>query len=160
VSTIARLQCIPPQNQEHVSRRSRRSFAAFDRFSMRFPPFEPGFAFHRAVTSRWLHQCVRHDLSRALIQNRFLFQQPASHLHTPKLRQLVRSFRVRSSSGQQAVDIYLVLCAYIDMPVHHCRDVEAEGEASAVTCGVLAAIVEFTSDVRRVVSIQNRGSLG
>ncbi|MEA2260279.1 MAG: hypothetical protein QOJ51_3104, partial [Acidobacteriaceae bacterium] len=23
-----------------------------------------------------------------------------SHLHTPKLRQLVRSFRVRSSSGQ------------------------------------------------------------
>jgi hypothetical protein len=37
---------------------------------------------------------------------------------------LLRSFRVSSSNGQQAVDIYLVLCAYIYMPVHDGRDVE------------------------------------
>jgi hypothetical protein len=33
-------------------------------------------------------------------------------------------FRVPSSWGQQAVDIYLVLCAYINMPVHDRRDVK------------------------------------
>jgi hypothetical protein len=32
---------------------------------------------------------------------------------------------VPSSNGQQSVDIYLVLCAYIYVPVHHNRDVEA-----------------------------------
>jgi len=57
---------------------------------------------------------------------------------------------VPSSNGQQAVDIYLVLCTYIYVPVHHYRDVEAEGEASAVTPGILPAIVEFTSDVQFV----------
>jgi hypothetical protein len=29
------------------------------------------------------------------------------------------------STGQQAVDVYLVLCADINMPVHDHRDVEA-----------------------------------
>jgi hypothetical protein len=57
--------------------------------------------------------------------------------------------------GQEAVDIYLVLCAYIDMPVHDYR----EGEADAVTSGVLPAVVEFTNDVRSVVSVENRGSV-
>jgi len=61
-----------------------------------------------------------------------------------------------SSNGQQAVNIYLVLGAYIYMPVYHDRDVEAEREASAITPGILPAIVEFMSDVRSVVSVQNR----
>jgi hypothetical protein len=73
---------------------------------------------------------------------------------------LLRSFRVASSSGQQAVDIYLVLCAYVYMAIHHSRDVEAEGEAGAVTGGILPAIIQFTSDICSVVSKQNRGSVG
>jgi hypothetical protein len=37
---------------------------------------------------------------------------------------ILRSFRASSSNGEQAIDIYLVLCAYIYMPVHDHRDVE------------------------------------
>jgi hypothetical protein len=42
-----------------------------------------------------------------------------------RLRRAVSaSFDAPSSTGQQAVDIYLVLCAYIDMPIHNHRDIE------------------------------------
>ena len=37
---------------------------------------------------------------------------------------VLRYFRVSSTTGQQAVDIYFVLCAYIYMPVYDGRDVE------------------------------------
>ena len=62
--------------------------------------------------------------------------------------------------GQEAIDVYLLPGAHIYMPIHHGRDVEAEGHAGVVTGDILIAIVEFVRDVVRVVGIQNRRPVG
>src|SRR5271167_4614945 len=73
---------------------------------------------------------------------------------------LLRAFRVPLSNRQQAVDIYLVLRAYIYMPVHHHRDVEAEGKTGAVPSCVLLAVIEFMRHIRSIISVESRGLVG
>src|SRR3984885_14336184 len=49
-----------------------------------------------------------------------------------------------------------MLGAHIHATVHHSRDIESKRQASAVTAGILLAIVEFMGDVRRVIGVENR----
>jgi hypothetical protein len=49
---------------------------------------------------------------------------PTLDSETPKRCKVVGIFPCASSNGQQTVAVYLVLCAYIYMPVHDRRDVE------------------------------------
>src|SRR5258706_11378371 len=62
--------------------------------------------------------------------------------------------------GKQAVDIDLAFRANVYFAVHHGRNVEPQAESRAIARAVLLAVVEFMSDIGRVVGIENRGRVG
>ena len=52
---------------------------------------------------------------------------------------------------QQAIDIHLVFCSHIDMPVHNGWDIEPKRESGAVSRRILLAVVEQPGRIESVV---------
>src|SRR5258708_36118384 len=67
---------------------------------------------------------------------------------------------VNLARGKQAVDIDLTLRPNIHFAVHHGRNVESKAESRAIARAVLLAVVEFMSDIGRVVGIKDCRRVG